>query len=349
MPKVCVIPGDGVGPEVVTEALKVLDVVEAIYETGIELEILPYGAEHYLATGETLPPGELERIAVSADAVFLGALGDPRVPSHEHARDIHRGLRFQLDLYANERPARLLDARLCPLKGKQPADVQLLVIRESSEGLYVGVGGVFKHGMRDEIAVAEELHTRHGVERVVRHAFERARALGARLTMADKADAVPAHMLWRRVFDEVGRDYRDVPRQAMYADTLAMELVRRPEQFQVIVASNLLGDILADVAAALAGGIGVAPSASRHPGRHALFEPVHGPATSLAKTDRANPVGAILSMAMLLEHFEATDAAAAVRDAVRAAVAADVTTPDLGGLRGTRDVGDWVADRVRLG
>lgn len=349
MPKVCVIPGDGIGPEVVSEALKVLDVVEALYEPGIELESLPYGAEHYLATGETLPHGELDRIATEADAVFLGALGDPRVPSSEHARDIRDGLRNHLDLYVNERPARLLDERFCPIKGKEPADVNLVIIRENTEGLHVGMGGVFKHGMREEIAIAEELHTRHGVERIIRHAFERARQLdGARVTMADQANAVPAHMLWRRVFDEVGREYRDVPRQALYADALALELVRCPERYQVIVTNNLLGSILADVAAALVGGRGVSPSANRHPGRHALFEPVHGSATSIAKTDAANPLAAILSVGMLLEHFGAHEAAKAVDDAVRAAVAADVTTRDLGGQRGTRDVGDWIADRIRL-
>lgn len=349
MPKVCVIPGDGIGPEVVNEALKVLDVVEAVFEPRIELEILPYGADHYLATGETLPPGELDRIATAMDAVFVGALGDPRVPSNAHARDVMMGLRLHLDLYVNERPARLLDARLSPIKGKGPEHVDIVVVRENTEGLYVGMGGVFRHGMKDEVAIAEELHTRHGVERIIRHAFERGRALGGvMVTMADKANAVPAHMLWRRVFDEVGREYRDVPREAMYADAVAHELVRRPERFRVIVTNNMFGDLLSDLAAAIAGGLGVAPSANRHPGRHALFEPVHGSVPQMARTDMANPIAAILSMAMLLEHFEAHDAARAVREAVQASVTSGVTTADLGGVRGTRDVGDWVADRIRL-
>jgi 3-isopropylmalate dehydrogenase len=349
MPKVCVIPGDGIGPEVVNEALKVLDVVEAVYEPRIDLEILPYGADHYLETGETMPPGELERIATAMDAVFVGALGDPRVPSNVHVRDVIMGLRTHLDLYVNERPARLLDARLTPIKGKGPGDIDLVIMRENTEGLYVGMGGVFRHGMRDEVAIAEELHTRHGVERIIRHAFERGRALGgAMVTMADKANAVPAHMLWRRVFDEVGREYRDVPREAMYADAVAHELVRRPERFRVIVTNNMFGDLLSDLAAALVGGLGMAPSANRHPGRHALFEPVHGSVPQMKGTDSANPVAAILSMAMLLHHFGATDAAQGVHDAVRASVVGGVTTPDLGGVRGTRDVGDWIADRIRL-
>jgi 3-isopropylmalate dehydrogenase len=349
MPKVCVIPGDGIGPEVVNEALKVLDVVEAVYGPRIELESLPYGADHYLETGETLPPGELDRIATETDAVFLGALGDPRVPSNAHVRDILMGLRSHLDLYVNERPARLLDACLTPLKGKEPADIDLVIFRENTEGLYVGIGGVFKHGMRDEIAIAEEVHTRHGVERIIRHAFERARAMdGALVTMVDKANAVPAHMLWRRVFDEVGREFREVPREALYADAAAHELVRRPERFRVIVTNNFLGDLLSDLAAAIVGGLGVAPSANRHPGRHAMFHPVHGSVPQLASTDTANPVAAIRSMAMLLAHFGATDAARAVHHAVRDAVAAGVSTPDLGGEHGTQDVGDWIADRIRL-
>ena len=349
MPKVCVIPGDGIGPEEVNEALKVLDVVEAIYRPNIQLESLPYGADHYLETGETMPPGELDRIANHNDAVFLGALGDPRVPSNVHVRDILMGLRFHLDLYVNERPARLLDARLTPLKGKGPADIDLVIFRENTEGLYVGMGGVFKHGMRDEIAIAEEVHTRHGVERIVRHAFERARGMGGvMVTMVDKANAVPAHMLWRRVFDDVGREYRDIPREALYADAVAHELVKRPERFKVIVTNNFLGDLLSDLAAAIVGGLGVAPSANKHPGRHALFHPVHGSVPQMANTDTANPIASIRSMAMLLAHFGASDAAKAVHHAVRDAVAAGVTTSDLGGMRGTRDVGDWIADRIRL-
>ena len=350
MAKICVIGGDGIGPEVVNEALKVLDVVEAVYAPGLEVEQLPYGAEHYLATGETLPVGELARIADEADAILIGALGDPRVPSNEHSRDILIGLRRHLDLFVNERPARLLDPRLSPLRDRRMGDIDIVLFRENTEGLYAGMGGVFRHGYADEIAIAEELHTRKGVERIIRYAFEFARANGRRrVTLADKANAVPAHMLWRRVFEEVGREFRDVEREAVYADAVGHELVRVPQRFDVIVTNNMFGDLLSDVAAAIIGGLGVAPSANRHPGRPGLFEPVHGSVPPLAKTDKANPLATILSLAMLLDTLGQRDAARAVELAVRDSVTEHVTTPDLGGTHGTRAVGDWIADRVRAG
>ena len=343
------IPGDGIGPEVINEALKVLDVVGPVFGVDVEVEMLPYGAEHYLATGETLAPVEATRIAAGFDAVLVGAFGDPRVPGGEHARDILQGLRGALDLYVDERPARLLHERLTPLRDRRAGDVNLVVFREATEGLYAGVGGVFKHGLPDEVAIAEELHTRRGVERVVRHAFEWARANGrTRVTMADKAREVPAHMLWRRVFDEVGRDYRDIRREARYVDELAMGLVREPQAFQVIVTGSLYGDILAGLAAGLIGGLGVAPSAERHPGRPSLFGPAHGSVPALARTDTANPMGAILALAMLLATVGAAEAAQMVERAVYAAVAEHVTTHDLGGEYGTKAVGEWIAEWIRV-
>lgn len=348
-PRVAVIPGDGIGPEVVSEALKVLDVVGPVFGLHVDVEMLPYGAEHYLATGETLPPVEAQRIAGSFDAVLVGAFGDPRVPGGEHARDILQGLRSALDLYVDERPARLLHERLTPLQVRRPQDVDLVVFREATEGLYADLGGVFKHGSPDEIAVAEELHTRRGVERVVRHAFEWARANGrTRVTMADKANAVHAHMLWRRVFDEVGREFRDIRRDARYVDEVAMDLVREPQSFQVIVTGSLYGDVLAGLAAGLVGGLGVAPSAERHTTRPALFAPAHGSVPALARTDAANPMAAILAVAMLLASVGAREAAQKVEHAVRAAVAEQVTTRDIGGEYGTRAVGEWIAEWIRV-
>lgn len=349
MAKLAVIGGDGIGPEVTHEALKVLDVVEAVYRPGLEIEMLPYGADYYLETGETMPGGEIERLGASFDAILLGALGDPRVPSNEHARDILLGMRTGLDLYVNERPARLMDERLTPLKGKRVGDIDLVIFRENTEGIYGSIGGGFKHGTPDEVALAEEINTRKGVERIIRHAFDWARAQGmTRVTMVDKANAIPAHMLWRRVFEDVGGEYRDIRRDACYVDVAVMALVRHPEEFQVIVTGNLFGDVLSDLAAGLIGGLGVMPSANRHPGRTALFEPVHGSAPQLTGTDRANPMAAILTLAMLLETLGAARAARAVDTAVRAAVSAGVCTPDLGGTHGTRTVGDWIAERVRM-
>ena len=348
MPRLAVIAGDGIGPEVVDEALKVLDAVESRHHPGIEIERLPFGADHYLTTGVTLPPAEMERLGRDFDAILVGALGDPRVPGNEHARDILLGMRFQLDLFVNERPARLFDERLTPLKGKRVQDIDLVVFRENTEGLYVSIGGTFKQGTADEVAIAEELNTRKGVERIIRHAFEWARANGRqRVTMADKANAIAAHGLWRRVFEEVGSGYSDIRRDTRYIDAMAMDLVRTPEAFQVIVTGNLFGDILSDLASILVGGLGLAPSANRHPGKVAMFEPVHGSAPPMAGKDVANPMAAILTLGMMLETVGAADAARAVERAVRDAIEAGVTTPDiLAGTHGTRAVGDWIAERV---
>jgi 3-isopropylmalate dehydrogenase len=291
---------------------------------------------------------EMKRLGRDFDAILVGALGDPRIPGNEHARDILLGMRSQLDLYVNERPARLFDERLTPLKAKQPRDIDLVTFRENTEGLYVAIGGAFKRGTPDEIAVAEELNTRKGVERIIRYAFEWAATHGkTRVTMADKANAIPAHMLWRRVFDEVGREYAGIQRDARYIDAMAMELVRAPEAFQVIVTGNLFGDILSDLASMLVGGLGLAQSANRNPGGVTMYEPVHGSAPQLAGRNAANPMAAILTLAMMLADLGATDAASAVEGAVRAAITEGVTTADLGGKMGTREVGEWIAGRVR--
>ena len=347
MARVAVLAGDGIGPEVIAEALKVLAAVERRHGVTLEIEQLPHGADHYLKTGVTIEPATMRRLGTDFDAILVGALGDPRVPGNEHAKDILLGMRFQLDLYVNERPARLFDERLTPLKGRTPKDLDLMVFRENTEGLYVSIGGAFKEGTPDEITIAEELNTRHGVERIIRHAFSWAAAHGkTRVTMADKSNAIPAHRLWRRIFATVSAEYPQINSDARYIDAMAMDMVRKPDQFQVIVTGNLFGDIITDLASALVGGLGVAPSANRHPGKIAMFEPVHGSAPPLVGKERANPMAAILSLAMLLEHIGAPEAARAVDDAVRAAIAANVCTQDLGGTHGTRAVGDWIAKKV---
>ncbi len=347
MPRLAVIKGDGIGPEVTDQALHVLDAIQRTYRTGIEVEVLPYGAEHYLATGVTMPREEMRRLGEEFDAILVGALGDPRVPGNEHAKDILLGMRFELDLYVNERPARLFADRLTPLKGKTTRDIDLMVFRENTEGLYVSIGGSFKTGTPDEMTVAEEINTRRGVERIIRHAFEWAQANGkGRVTMADKSNAIPAHGLWRRVFESVGREYPAIESDTRYIDALAFELVRNPENFQVLVMGNLFGDIISDLASGLVGGLGLAPSANRHPGRVSMFEPVHGSAPPLAGKDVANPMAAILTVGMMLDGLGFGEAAGAVEGAVRAAIEAEVTTPDLGGRRGTREVGEWVRERL---
>ncbi|HEY7474920.1 MAG TPA: isocitrate/isopropylmalate dehydrogenase family protein, partial [Vicinamibacterales bacterium] len=333
---------------VTAEAVKVLRHVSDVFGRQIEIETLPWGAEHYLQTGVTIPANGYAMLR-QFDAVFIGALGDPRVPDNRHARDILLGTRFELDLYVNYRPVQLLDDRLCPLKGRKTADVNFIVFRENTEGLYVGVGGRFKAGTEDEVAVQQEMNTYKGVHRIVHHAFEFAQAHGRRkVCMADKHNAMPdGHALWQRVFKAVAAHYPDIQSRHVYIDALALLMVQDPSQFDVIVTNNLFGDIITDLGAALQGGLGVAPSGNLHPGRTSMFEPVHGSAPPLAGKNVANPMGAMLSAALLLETLGKRDASQLIERAVEAAVLANQTTADIGGKLGTREVGDWVAKKVR--
>jgi 3-isopropylmalate dehydrogenase len=341
--RIAVIPGDGIGKEVIAEAVKVLEAIG-----GTELHQLPWSADHYLATGETIPANGYDTLR-SFDAILIGALGDPRVPDNRHARDILLGTRFELDLYVNYRPVRLLDDRLCPLKDRTRADVNFVVFRENTEGVYVGVGGRFKSGTPDEIAVQEEINTYKGVNRIVRHAFEHARTHGLRsVAMADKSNAMrEGHALWQRVFHEVRAEYPEIQASHFYIDALAMLLVQNPAQFQVIVTNNLFGDIITDIGGALQGGLGMAASGNIHPGRTSMFEPVHGSAPPLAGKDVANPVGAILSAAMMLDYLGMFNEAHLIERAVEAAVQAGETTRDVGGTLGTRAAGDAILRRLR--
>jgi 3-isopropylmalate dehydrogenase len=340
--QVAVIAGDGIGPEVIAEAVEVLQALG-----GVELHHLPWSAEHYLKTGETIPPGGYDLLR-SFDAILIGALGDPRVPDNRHARDILLGTRFELDLYVNYRPVRLLDARLCPLKDRAPADVDFVVLRENTEGLYVGVGGRFKAGTSDEIAVQEEINTYKGVHRILRHAFEVARTRPRRLVcMADKSNAMQeGHALWQRVFRELSAEYPDVSARHLYIDALAMMLVQDPRQFDVIVTNNLFGDIITDIGGALQGGLGMAASANLHPGRTSMFEPVHGSAPPLAGRNEANPIGAILSVALMLDTLGRRDDAKRIERAVESAVLDGAVTRDIGGNLGTAAAGDAIRQRL---
>ena len=346
---ICVIPGDGVGEEVTREALKVLHVVNEAFHLGLTVEVLDYGAERYLRDGTTLPAGEAERLKHHAAAIFLGALGDARVPNNLHARDILLGLRTQLDLYVNLRPVACLGDSLCPLKGKRAQDIDLVVLRENTEGLYAGLGGQFKRGTADEIAIEEDLNTRKGVERLIRAGFELAQKRPAlRVTLGHKANAMRfAGDLWLRTFAQVQQDFPQVHAESMYVDALAMEMVRTPERFDVIVTNNLFGDILSDLGAALQGGLGMAPSANLRPQGVCLFEPVHGSAPDLVGKQLANPVAAIATVEMMLEHLGLLQAAAAIGEAIRAAVQHGKLTPDVGGSLGTRAVGDFIAGLIR--
>ena len=347
--RIAVIAGDGIGVDVTVEALKALEAIRAVDALDVQWVQMPYSADHYLQTGVTMPEEQVAEFVEAYDAIFVGALGDPRVPDMTHARDILLGLRFKLDLYMNYRPVRLLDEALCPLKGKGPDDVRFDVFRENTEGLYVGMGGIFKRGTPDEVAIQEDVNTRKGVERIIRAAFEHAKTEGhGRVCMCDKSNALRfGHDLWFRCFFEVAQEYPDIETQHLYVDALVMQLVKRPEQFRTIVTCNMFGDIVTDLGAQLQGGLGLAASANIHPGRVSLFEPVHGSAPKYAGKDVANPLAAIQSVSMLLEHIGERDSAARVERAVIDAVRSKVTTRDLGGAFGTVAVGDHVAGRIR--
>ncbi|MGE3273646.1 MAG: isocitrate/isopropylmalate dehydrogenase family protein [Vicinamibacterales bacterium] len=346
--RIAVIAGDGIGQDVTVEALKVLNAVKAAYGTPVEVELLPWSADHYLATGVTIPEDGYDMLRRDFDAVLVGALGDPRVPDNRHARDILLGCRFELDLYVNYRPVRLLDDRLCPLKDRGCADVNFVVFRENTEGVYVSVGGRFKAGTEDEVAIQEEINTFKGVNRIIRHAFEFAKSRGlTKVCMADKSNAMQqGHALWQRVFRQVASEYPGITATHQYIDALAMFLVRDPGQYEVIVTNNLFGDIVTDIGGALQGGLGMAASANLHPGQTSLFEPVHGSAPPLAGKNVANPMGAILSLGLLLDTLGQSEEAGAIERAVTAAVAAGQTTSDVGGRLGTREVGDAIAAMI---
>ncbi len=346
--RIAIIPGDGIGVDVTAEAMKVLETLKAARNLPLELVAFDWGAEKFLREGVSLPTDALEMFRRDFHAIFIGAVGDPRVPSNQHAADILLGIRFGLDLYVNQRPVKLLDARICPLKNRSTREVNFVIFRENTEGLYVGMGGNFKRGTADEVAVQEDVNTRRGVERILVYGFEYARQRGLKkLCMSDKSNALPyGHGLWQRTFAEVRERYPEIEASHLYADTLAMEMVRDPSQFQVIVTCNMFGDILSDLGAQLQGGLGVAPSGNIHPGQVSMFEPVHGSAPKLAGKNLANPLAAILTAGMMLEHLGFEEVAATIERVVAEAIHAGKTTSDLGGTLGTREVGDWICGRL---
>ena len=339
--KIAVIAGDGIGPEVIEAAIPILDRVAAKHRFGLQWERLPYSADHYLRTKETLPDAAVHHLRDDVDAIFLGALGDPRVPGNEHARDILLGLRFKLDLYVNFRPVELLHPDLTPLRN--PGKIDFVIFRENTEGQYLGRG----RSSGDE-HVAEEVNTGKGVERIIRAAFEWAQShRKTRVTMSDKSNAIPTHKVWQEKFKAIAAEYSGIQAEHRYVDALAMELVREPARFQAIVTNNLYGDILSDLGAGLVGGLGVAASANLHPGRRGgLFEPVHGSAPTIAGKGVANPAAAVLTGALMVEQLGHPDAARDLERAVKEALTNGARTPDLGGKSTTREVASAIAARV---
>jgi 3-isopropylmalate dehydrogenase len=352
MPLIAIIPGDGIGPEVMAQATRLLEHYREARGLPLELWQLDLGAERYLRDGTTLPADVKKRIESEASAVLLGALGDPRVPSNEHARDILFGLRFGLDLYANMRPVRALDDRLVPLKDRTADDVDMMIFRENTEGIYVGVGGQIKKGTPDEIAINEDVNTRKGVERIIRAAFDYAKKHHKKTVhMADKSNAMKhAHELWYRCFFEVAKSYPGIEAKHVYVDALCLYMVQDPRPFEVIVTNNLFGDIVTDLGAALQGGLGMAASANVHyadPKRVALFEPVHGSAPPLVGKNVANPVASFLTVGLMLAHLGWPEEEKRIEKLCARALATGFCTPDVGGSHSTSSVADWILEQLK--
>jgi len=352
MALIAIIPGDGIGPEVMLHARRALEHYRDDRKLPLDLWELDLGADRFLRDGTTFPKEIADRIENEARAVLLGALGDPRVPGLEYARDILFGLRFGLDLYANVRPVKALADRLVPLKDRAAKDVNFVVFRENTEGIYVGIGGQFKKGTPDEIAINEDVNTRKGVERILRAAFEHAKRHGNKTVhMADKSNAMKhAHELWHRAFFEVAKDYPGIEAKHVYVDALCLYLVQDPRPFEVVVTNNLFGDIVTDLGAGLQGGLGMAASANVHygdPNRVAMFEPVHGSAPPLVGKDLANPIASFLTVGMLLSHLGYPEEEARIESICARAIEAGECTPDVGGKKGTKAVADWILARLR--
>jgi 3-isopropylmalate dehydrogenase len=315
--EIAVIPGDGIGPEVVRQGLRALERVASIEGFTVKPTHFPFGAEHYLKTQETLSDASFSQVQAHR-AILLGAIGDPRMTPGFLEFGIVARLRFGLDLYANMRPVKLYDESLTPLKGKTPEHIDFMVVRENTEDAYAGMWGQFKKGTADEVATQEIIFTRKGTERVIRHAFETCRARNRRkkLTLLTKANALRAMELWTRTFAEVGAEYPDVTREHQYIDAACMFVVTAPEQYDTVVTSNMFGDIFTDLGAALVGGLGIAASANLHPGRISLFESIHGSAPQFAGQNRANPLATIMAVSMMLDDLGERSAATRVEDAV---------------------------------
>lgn len=339
--RVALIPGDGIGPEVIAEAVEVLEVSARRDGFVLETETFDLGAERYLKSSETLPDDDLDGLS-ALDAVLLGAVGDPRVPPGVLEIGLLLRLRQELDLYVNLRPARLFEGVPSPLEGVTANDLDLVIVRENTEGLYSRQGQVIRVGTDQETATEMSVNTAAAVKRIVRYGFEVAASRAATLTLVHKENVLErAGGLYRRIFEAVGREYPQVPTRYQHADAAALGMVTDPGRFEVVVTDNLFGDILSDLAAGLVGGIGFVGSGNIHPGRVSVFEPVHGSAPDIAGTGKANPIGAILSAEMMLRHLGEETAADRLSAAV-ALVAGKVAAGELT----TSEIGDLVKEAV---
>jgi len=342
-----VIGGDGIGPEVTAEAMKVLDGAADVFGFRVRRTEYPFGTQHYLDTQEVFPDAAFEEVK-QMNAVYLGAIGDPRAPVGLIEYGIIAKMRFELDLYVNLRPIKLFDERLCPLKGKTVDDIDMVIVRENTEGAYSGMHGFAHKGQPLEVATQTMVYTRAGVERVIRYAFELAtHRKRKQVTLIDKANAVRAHDLWTRTFAEVASEYPDVKTDHAYVDAACMWMIKNPEWFDVAVTTNLFGDIVTDLGAMLQGGMGIAASGNIHPGRVSLFEPIHGSAPKHAGKGIASPVAAIMAISMMLDYLGEKAAGARV-EAVVAELLRSGRIKGVGtGDHRTSEIGDLVLAELK--
>ncbi|MCP4251791.1 MAG: 3-isopropylmalate dehydrogenase [Candidatus Scalindua sp.] len=349
MYKIATIPGDGTGPEVVREGLKVLEVVGKKYGFKYELVNYDLGGDRYLKTGEILPDSVVEELK-QFNAIFLGAIGHPDVQPGILEKGLLLKARFALEQYINLRPVKLYPGVDCPLKDKGPEDIDFVVVRENNEGLYAGVGGFLKKGTSEEVATQEMINTRQGVERCIRYAFEYTRKRGKRkqLLLCAKTNVLTfAHDLWWRVFNEVGEEYSDIKREYAHVDATCMWMVKNPEWFDVIVTCNMFGDIITDLGAMIQGGMGIAAGGNLNPEGVSMFEPIGGSAPKYTNKNVINPVAAILALTMLLEQLGENDAAAAIEKAVIDIVGNKLKGVNAGKMGySTSEVGDLIAESI---
>ncbi len=351
MYKIAVIPGDGIGKEVVPEGIRVLDTAGERFGFSFDWHFFPWGCEYYLSTGEMMPIDGIE-ILSKYDAIFLGAVGAPKVPDHISLWGLLIPIRRRFQQYVNLRPVRLLRGIESPLKNVKKGDIDFYIVRENNEGEYSNIGGKIYSGTEQEMVVQESVFTRKGVERIIRYAFELARKLKKkRVTSATKSNGIIYTMTyWDEVFNEIGSQYPEIEHEKYHIDNLTTLFVRNPQRFDVVVGSNLFGDILSDLGPAIAGSLGIAPSANLNPERifPSMFEPVHGSAPDIAGKGIANPIGQILSGAMMLEHLGHHEAAQAIESAIETVIAyRGIRTPDIGGTASTKDMGEAITDVIK--
>jgi 3-isopropylmalate dehydrogenase len=348
--KIAVMGGDGTGPEVVAEGLKVLKVAANKFNFNLELTDFDYGGDRYIRTGEVLPDNAVEELS-KHDAIFLGAIGHPDVKPGILEKGILLSLRFALDQYINLRPVILYPNVETPIKNKGPEEIDFVVVRENTEGLYAGAGGVLKKGTPDEVAIQESINTRKGVERCIRYAFEYARKRNKRkqVTLCGKTNVLTfAFDLWERAFYEVAKEYPDIKTDYAHVDATCMWMVKNPEWFDVIVTDNMFGDIITDLGAMIQGGMGIAAGGNINPEGVSMFEPIGGSAPKYTGQNVINPLAAIGAAQMMMDHLGETEAAQAIEDAIRLVVAEKLESMSAGKMGyGTREVGDLVAGAIK--